>query len=122
MFSTIGLLGMWTPAMETFAQVLVATGLAVLIGVALGVAAAESKTVSKIMRPVNDVFQTLPQLVYIIPFVYLMPISYRARNPRERAVRLPGGRPTRRTRRPGRRTGFRRSGTRVRRQPAAGPD
>ena len=76
MFSAIGVLGMWTPAMETFAQVLVATGLAVLIGVALGVAAAESGTVSKIMRPVNDVFQTLPQLVYIIPFVYLTPISY----------------------------------------------
>ena len=27
------------------------------------------------MRPVNDVLQTLPQLVYIIPFIYLMPIS-----------------------------------------------
>ena len=28
------------------------------------------------MRPINDVLQTLPQLVYIIPFVYLTPISY----------------------------------------------
>ena len=27
------------------------------------------------MRPVNDVLQTLPQLVYIIPFIYLMPVS-----------------------------------------------
>ena len=62
--------------METFCQVLVATGLTVLIGVALGVGAAESNAVSKVVRPVNDVFQTLPQLVYIIPFVYLMPISY----------------------------------------------
>ncbi len=76
MFAVIGVLGMWEPAMETFAQVLVATGLTVLIGVALGVAAAESNAVSKLVRPVNDVFQTLPQLVYIIPFVYLMPISY----------------------------------------------
>jgi len=76
MFAVIGAVGMWEPAMETFAQVLVATGLTVLIGVALGVAAAESNAVSKVVRPVNDVFQTLPQLVYIIPFVYLMPISY----------------------------------------------
>ena len=76
MFAAIGVMGMWEPAMETFAQVLVAIGLTVLIGVALGVAAAESGAVSKFVRPVNDVFQTLPQLVYIIPFVYLMPISY----------------------------------------------
>jgi glycine betaine/proline transport system permease protein len=27
------------------------------------------------LRPVNDVLQTLPQLVYIIPFIYLMPVS-----------------------------------------------
>ena len=31
---------------------------------------------SRILRPVNDVLQTLPQLVYIIPFVYLMPVSF----------------------------------------------
>jgi len=75
MFVSIGVLGMWAPAMDTFSQVLVATAMAVLIGVALGVWAAESKTVSRVLRPVNDVLQTLPQLVYIIPLVYLMPIS-----------------------------------------------
>ncbi len=75
MFASIGLLGMWEPAMDTFSQVLVATAIAVLIGVALGVLAAESKTVSRVLRPVNDVLQTLPQLVYIIPFIYLMPVS-----------------------------------------------
>jgi ABC-type proline/glycine betaine transport system permease subunit len=61
--------------MDTFAQVLVATAIAVLIGVALGVWAAESRTVSRLLWPVNDVLQTLPQLVYIIPFIYLMPVS-----------------------------------------------
>jgi glycine betaine/proline transport system permease protein len=71
----IGVMGMWEPAMDTFSQVLVATLMAVVIGVVLGVWAAESKTVSRILRPVNDVLQTLPQLVYIIPFVYLMPVS-----------------------------------------------
>jgi glycine betaine/proline transport system permease protein len=53
----------------------VATALAVAIGVVLGVWAAESRTVSRLLRPVNDVLQTLPQLVYIIPFIYLMPVS-----------------------------------------------
>ena len=61
--------------MDTLSQVLVATVLAVAIGVALGVLAAESDRFSKAMRPVNDVLQTLPQLVYIIPFIYLMPVS-----------------------------------------------
>jgi glycine betaine/proline transport system permease protein len=75
MFVSIGVMGMWEPAMDTFSQVLVATVMTVLIGVALGVWAAESKTVSRILRPINDVLQTLPQLVYIIPFIYLMPVS-----------------------------------------------
>jgi glycine betaine/proline transport system permease protein len=75
MLAWIGLMGVWALAMDTLSQVLVATVLAVLIGVALGVAAAESKRVSQALRPVNDVLQTLPQLVYIIPFIYLMPVS-----------------------------------------------
>jgi glycine betaine/proline transport system permease protein len=41
----------------------------------LGVWAAESAPVAKTLRPINDVLQTLPQLVYIIPFIYLMPVS-----------------------------------------------
>ena len=68
-------MGVWALAMDTLSQVLVATALAVVIGVALGVWAAESNRVSKALRPVNDMLQTLPQLVYIIPFIYLMPVS-----------------------------------------------
>jgi glycine betaine/proline transport system permease protein len=47
----------------------------VAFGIVLGVCAAESKTVDRILRPINDVLQTLPQLVYIIPFIYLVPVS-----------------------------------------------
>ena len=75
MLGTIGALGEWATAMGTFAQVLVATLITLVFGVALGVWAAESRTVDRILRPVNDVLQTLPQLVYIIPFIYLMPVS-----------------------------------------------
>jgi glycine betaine/proline transport system permease protein len=75
MLALIGVIGEWATAMDTLSQVLVATVLAVLLGLALGVWAAESPTVSRILRPVNDVLQTLPQLVYIIPFIYLMPVS-----------------------------------------------
>jgi glycine betaine/proline transport system permease protein len=74
--SVIGVLGIWEKAMDTFSQVLVATLFTVVIGVALGVAAAESATVSRILRPVNDVLQTLPQLIYIVPIVFLVNVSY----------------------------------------------
>jgi glycine betaine/proline transport system permease protein len=75
MLGLIGFLGVWALAMDTLSQVLVATALAVVLGVALGVLAAESNRFSKVMRPISDVLQTLPQLVYIIPFIYLMPVS-----------------------------------------------
>ena len=76
MFALIGVLGEWRDAMDTFSQVLVATAITVVLGVVLGVLAAESEWVSRVTRPINDVLQTLPQLVYVIPFVYVFPISY----------------------------------------------
>jgi glycine betaine/proline transport system permease protein len=75
MLGVVGLVGEWTNAMDTFSQVLVATVLTVIVGFSLGVWAAETRTVARILRPINDVLQTLPQLVYIIPFIYLMPVS-----------------------------------------------
>jgi glycine betaine/proline transport system permease protein len=75
MLAAIGVMGVWDPGMDTASQVLVATAIAVVIGIAIGVWAAESERVEKLLRPVLDTLQTLPQLVYIIPFIYLMPVS-----------------------------------------------
>ena len=75
MLFAIGVMGVWDPAMDTASQVLVATAIAVAIGIAVGVWAAESPRVERGLRPVLDTLQTLPQLVYIIPFIYLMPVS-----------------------------------------------
>ena len=61
--------------MDTASQVLVATALAVAFGIVIGVWAAESPRVERLLRPLLDTLQTLPQLVYIIPFIYLMPVS-----------------------------------------------
>jgi glycine betaine/proline transport system permease protein len=68
-------MGVWEAAMDTASQVIVATAIAVVIGIAIGIWAAESPRVEKLLRPVLDTLQTLPQLVYIIPFIYLMPVS-----------------------------------------------
>jgi glycine betaine/proline transport system permease protein len=75
MLLAIGIMGVWEPAMDTASQVLVATVIAVALGIAVGVWAAESPRVEKLLRPLLDTLQTLPQLVYIIPFIYLMPVS-----------------------------------------------
>ncbi|HZB78142.1 MAG TPA: ABC transporter permease subunit [Solirubrobacteraceae bacterium] len=75
MLAAIGVMGVWEPAMDTASQVLVATAIAVALGIAIGVWAAESPRVERLLRPVLDTLQTLPQLVYIIPFIYLMPVS-----------------------------------------------
>jgi glycine betaine/proline transport system permease protein len=75
MLAAIGVMGVWAVAMDTASQVLVATALAVLFGIVIGVWAAESPRVERMLRPLLDTLQTLPQLVYIIPFIYLMPVS-----------------------------------------------
>jgi glycine betaine/proline transport system permease protein len=75
MLAAIGVMGVWDLAMDTASQVLVATALAVLFGIIIGVWAAESPRVERLLRPLLDTLQTLPQLVYIIPFIYLMPVS-----------------------------------------------
>ena len=75
MMLAIGVMGVWTPAMDTASQVLVATLLTLLIGFALGVWAAESRSVERLMRPVLDGLQTLPQFVYLIPVVALFNVG-----------------------------------------------
>jgi glycine betaine/proline transport system permease protein len=75
MLAAIGIMGVWEPAMDTASQVLVGTALAVAIGLVIGIWASESPRVEKALRPVLDTLQTLPQLVYIIPFIYLVPVS-----------------------------------------------
>jgi glycine betaine/proline transport system permease protein len=75
MLAAIGVMGVWEPAMDTASQVLVATAIAVAVGLVIGIWAAESPRVDRLLRPLLDTLQTLPQLVYIIPFIYLMPVS-----------------------------------------------
>ena len=75
MLAAIGIMGVWDLAMDTASRGVVATALAVVLGLIIGIWAAESPRVDRLLRPVLDTLQTLPQLVYIIPFIYLMPVS-----------------------------------------------
>jgi glycine betaine/proline transport system permease protein len=61
--------------MDTASQVLVATVLTLVVGVAIGIWAAESRRTERIMRPFLDALQTLPQFVYLIPVVALFTVG-----------------------------------------------
>ncbi|GAA5786913.1 ABC transporter permease [Chitiniphilus shinanonensis] len=67
----IGCFGLWDALMQTLALVLVATALAVLLGLPLGIAIAHSRRLRAVVLPVLDVMQTLPTFVYLIPAVML---------------------------------------------------
>ncbi|CCG03580.1 ABC transporter permease [Blastococcus saxobsidens] len=66
---------LWGAAMETLSLLLVATVIAVLIAVPLGVAAAKNDRVSAAVRPVLDFMQTMPAFVYLVPAVIFFSIG-----------------------------------------------
>jgi len=68
-FALIDSLDLWDRAMSTLALVLVATVIALVISVPLGIWAARSRTVSAVLRPVLDLLQTMPSMVLLIPAI-----------------------------------------------------
>ncbi|MEU2286880.1 ABC transporter permease/substrate binding protein [Streptomyces sp. NPDC013178] len=68
-FALIDSLDLWEEAMSTLSLVLVATVIALVISVPLGIWAARSKTVGAALRPVLDLLQTMPSMVLLIPAI-----------------------------------------------------
>ncbi|MET7274156.1 ABC transporter permease/substrate binding protein [Streptomyces flaveolus] len=68
-FAFIVSMELWENAMITLALVLVATIIALVISVPVGIWAARSDRVSGIVRPVLDFMQTLPAMIYLIPAI-----------------------------------------------------
>ncbi|MEU9656942.1 ABC transporter permease [Streptomyces chartreusis] len=73
--AAIGVLGVWKPSLDTLSQVLAAVAVTLVLGFATGIAAARSDRVERLLRPVLDVFQTMPQFVYLIPVVALFGVG-----------------------------------------------
>lgn len=59
----------WEETMATLAAVLVASALALVLAVPLGIFIAENRKASAVVRPVLDLMQTLPAFVYLIPAI-----------------------------------------------------
>ncbi len=74
-FVLIGYFGMWENTMQTMSIVAVATLLAVVLGMPVGIMMARSDRAQSIITPVLDVMQTMPPFVYLIPVVMLLGIG-----------------------------------------------
>ena len=68
-FALIDSLALWDEAMSTLSLVLVATLVALVISIPLGIWAARSQAVSTAVRPVLDLLQTMPSMVLLIPAI-----------------------------------------------------
>lgn len=60
---------LWTVTMQTMASVIVATLVALAVGIPLGIWAAFSPRVRAVLRPLLDLMQTLPVFVYLLPTI-----------------------------------------------------
>ena len=74
-FALIASMREFNQTMQTLSLVLVASVLAVLIGVPLGISMARRPAVSAAVRPVLDLMQTMPAFVYLIPVIFFFNIG-----------------------------------------------
>ncbi|TMV94843.1 proline/glycine betaine ABC transporter permease [Thioclava sp. BHET1] len=71
----IGVFGLWEDTMTTLAMVTVATLIAIILGLPIGIVMARSNRMQSVMTPVLDVMQTMPSFVYLIPVVVIFGIG-----------------------------------------------
>ena len=65
----------WNNSMSTISLVLVAVIIALIIAIPIGILAARNRVVSAIVRPILDLMQTLPGLVYLVPVIIVFGIG-----------------------------------------------
>src|SRR3712207_7134088 len=66
---------LWTDMLQSLAVVLVASLVAVVVGVPLGILTAREDSVRAVVRPVMDFMQTMPVFVYLLPAVFFFGIG-----------------------------------------------
>ena len=71
----IGYFGMWDNTMRTLSMITVCTGMAIVLGVPIGIAMARSDRTKSVVTPILDIMQTMPAFVYLIPVVMLLGIG-----------------------------------------------
>jgi len=79
-FSIIGILfiqmmDLWPETVSTLSLIITAAVIALVLGLPLGILAAKFQGLSKVLRPVLDLMQTMPAFVYLIPSVLFFRIG-----------------------------------------------
>ena len=74
-FLLIYLMGYWEDAIHTTTLVLVATFIALILGIPLGILSARNRTADMIIRPILDFMQTMPAFVYLIPAIFFFSVG-----------------------------------------------
>ncbi|MDJ0354648.1 ABC transporter permease subunit [Paenarthrobacter sp. PH39-S1] len=74
-FTFFGIQGLFVDAAYTFALVLTAVLLTLIVGIPLGVLAGTSNRVQKVLTPVLDFMQTMPTFVYLAPLALIFLIG-----------------------------------------------
>ncbi|MDY0341451.1 MAG: proline/glycine betaine ABC transporter permease [Coriobacteriia bacterium] len=74
-FAVMAMMGLWEAAMSTLSLVLVASVIALIIGMPLGIAASRSDRFSRMLRPALDLMQAMPSMVYLIPAIVFFGIG-----------------------------------------------
>lgn len=74
-FALIDSMELWESAMDSLALVLVSAVVATVLSIPIGIAAARSDMVSRVVRPILDFMQTMPAFVYLIPAIFFFSIG-----------------------------------------------
>lgn len=76
LFTVVGLvfmisINLWEAAMVTLALVIVSAVVALVIGMPIGILAAQYRSVEAFVRPILDFMQTMPAFVYLVPAILI---------------------------------------------------
>ena len=74
-YLSLGILGLWTPAMQTLGLTLAAVVLSLIVGIPIGIAAGRSKRVLRTISPVLDAMQIMPTFAYLAPMALFFSIG-----------------------------------------------
>jgi len=74
-FMLIQFMDLWTEAVSTLSLVIVASLVAAMIGIPLGILASRKPGVSTALKPILDLMQTMPSFVYLIPAIIFFGIG-----------------------------------------------
>ena len=71
----MGWMGLWAESMQTLALMSVSVGIALLLGIPLGIFAARHERFEATLRPLLDAMQTMPAFVYLIPVLLFFGVA-----------------------------------------------